>query len=154
MGILLEELPLQMQRQAADKLKQFERAKKNSVVGRIPDGLGKYKNQKIERMGLRFDSKKEARRFEALLLRLQAGEIQNLKLQQDYTLQEAYTLPTGERVRAIRYRADFCYEQKGMGSDEWRYVVEDVKSRGTRTKEYIIKRKLMQQKYGITIQEV
>ena len=45
-------------------------------------------------MGLRFDSKKEARRFEALLLRLQAGEIQNLKLQQDYTLQEAYTLPT------------------------------------------------------------
>ena len=88
------------------------------------------------------------------MLRLQAGEIQNLKLQQDYTLQEAYTLPTGERVRAIRYRADFCYEQKGMGSDEWRYVVEDVKSRGTRTKEYIIKRKLMQQKYGITIQEV
>ena len=46
MGILLEELPLQMQRQAADKLKQFERAKKNSVVGRIPDGLGKYKTRR------------------------------------------------------------------------------------------------------------
>ena len=36
----------------------------------------------------------------------------------------------------------------------WRTVVEDVKSRATRTREYIIKRKLMLEKYNIEIREV
>lgn len=100
-----------------------------------------------------------------LLARLHAGEIRNLRLQQDFTLQEAYTTPEGERVRAIRYQADFCYEERvhcsilhddGPSTSDvrWEPVVEDVKSRATRTQKYIIKRKLMQERFNITIREV
>ena len=94
----------------------------------------RYHNEKTENSGIRFDSKKEAARFDTLRLRMAAGEIRNLKLQQDFTLQEAYTLPNGERVRAIRYRADFCYEEFNQ-EKRWVPVVEDVKSRATRTRE-------------------
>lgn len=81
-------------------------------------------------------------------------------------MQEAYTDSEGKRVRAIRYKADFTYEKKrntgtiavpGYGlvaCPEWRIVVEDVKSRATRTKEYIMKRKLMKERFNIDIQEV
>lgn len=92
---------------------------------------------------------------------LQAGEIIDLRLQQDFTLQEAFTDPDGRRICAIRYRADFTYkelhhrEYAGGGScDEWEPVVEDVKSRPTRTKEYIMKKKLMKDRLGIEIREV
>jgi len=92
---------------------------------------------------------------------LQAGEIIDLRLQQDFTLQEAFTNPDGRRICAIRYRADFTYKERhhreyaGGGScDEWELVVEDVKSRPTRTKEYIMKKKLMKDKLGIEIREV
>lgn len=66
-------------------------------------------------------------------------------------------------MRAIRYRADFCYEERGEvcaggagGSCEyvWRKVVEDVKCRATRTQKYIIKRKLMKERFDIDIREV
>ena len=62
---------------------------------------------------------------------LQAGLIRELRLQQDFTLQEAYTTPDGRRIRAIRYCADFCYERKTQTG--WEKIVEDVKSRATRT---------------------
>lgn len=52
--------------------------------------------------GIRFDSKKEAGRFRELQAMLQAGLIRELRLQQDFTLQEAYTTPDGRRIRAIR----------------------------------------------------
>ena len=66
--------------------------------------------------------KKEARRYDHLTLRQQAGEIHDLRLQVDFTLQEAYTDQEGRRVRAIRYRADFTYRER-----DGRLVVEDVK---------------------------
>ena len=65
------------------------------------------------------------------------------------TLQEAYTDLEGRRVRAIRYRADFTYRER-----DGRLVVEDVKSKPTRTREYLIKRKLMKERRGIDITEV
>jgi len=88
----------------------------------------------------------------------------------DFTLQEGYTTATGERIRAIRYKADFTYKVKSAGYDRilqldmadieyWRglypgaVVIEDTKTRGTRTKEYKIKRKLMADK-GYEIREV
>ena len=153
MGIRLEDLPLRAQKQAMEQLQaQAERRKKQ------PEGsVAKYHNEKTDSLGIRFDSKKEARRYEALLLRLHAGEIRGLKLQKDFTLQEAYTTPEGERVRAIRYRADFCYDELYPDASQpagWRTVVEDVKSCATRTREYIIKRKLMLEKYNIEIREV
>lgn len=98
---------------------------------------------------LRFDSQKEAGRYDQLILRQQAGEIRDLRLQVDFTLQEAYTDQEGRRIRAIRYRADFTYRER-----DGRLVVEDVKSRPTRTREYLIKRKLMKERRGIDITEV
>nr|DAM84564.1 MAG TPA: Endonuclease [Caudoviricetes sp.] len=51
----------------------------------------KYKAQKTRRGKLTFDSKKEAERYDALMLLQKAGEIRGLKLQVRYCLQEAYT---------------------------------------------------------------
>ena len=53
--------------------------------------------------------------------------------------------PFGLLERKVTYIADFMYEENGKA------VVEDTK--GLRTKEYVIKRKLMLYKYGIRIEE-
>lgn len=108
----------------------------------------KYNNQPTERNGIKFDSRKEAKRYEELMFLRQAGEIDNLKLQPQFTLQESYMTPEGERVRAIRYVADFSYTQ---GSQ---MVVEDVKSKATATAQYKMKKKLMQERFGISVKEV
>ncbi len=115
--------------------------------------IGKYHNTPTTRITadgkeIRFDSQKEARRYEELMLLLKAGSIHELKLQPEWTLQEAYTTPEGNRVRAIRYRADFSYNT-GNG-----IVVEDVKSKATKTRVYAIKKKLMLEKFGIQISEI
>ena len=65
-------------------------------------------------------------------------------------IQEAYTDTEGRRVRAIRYRADFTYHEGAQGVQ----VVEDVKSRATRTREYAMKKKLLKDRFGIDITEV
>ena len=108
----------------------------------------KYHAEKDIREKLKFDSRKEARRYDALVLLLRRGEISDLRVQPEFTLIEAYTTPDGERVRALRYRADFSYRRNGE------LIVEDVKSAATRTRVYLNKRKMMQEKYGITIREV
>ena len=102
----------------------------------------KYKNAPEKRDGVRFDSKKEARRYDELLTMLRAGLISDLRLQPQFTLQESYCTETGERVRAVRYRAG------------GKLIVEDVKSTATRTKEYLRNKKFMRSKFGIDIQEV
>ncbi len=113
----------------------------------------KYRNQKDERITasgttLRFDSRKEARRFDELSALQRVGSISGLKLQPQFTLQEAYTTPEGVRVRAIRYQADFSYSRDGKA------VVEDVKSDATRTRVYEMKKKLLREKFGIEITEI
>ena len=108
----------------------------------------KYKNEPEKRAGVRFDSKKEARRYDELLTMLQAGLISDLRLQPQFTLQESYCTETGERVRAVRYTADFSYRAGG------KLIVEDGKSTATRTKEYLRNKKFMRSKFGIDIQEV
>lgn len=125
----------------------------------------KYRNipttRKVKGTVIRFPSQKEACRYDELILMLRAGKIRNLKLQPEYTLQEAFTTPEGERVKALRYRADFSYEKwgtepvpeisQGTFREVWLPVIEDVK--GARTKVYLMKRKLMQEK-GLEVTEV
>lgn len=108
----------------------------------------KYHNVPDTRGDIKFPSKKEARRYDELMLMLKAGEISDLRLQEDFTLQEAYTTPQGKRVRAIRYKADFTYWRDG------KKVVEDTKSVATATQQYKMKRKMMMDRFGIEIQEV
>jgi len=108
---------------------------------------------------LKFQSRKEAKRYDELVLMLRGGAIRNLKLQPQFTLQESYLTPEGQRVRAIQYIADFSYEIKvrsvgNSGEYGWQPVVEDVKSSGTWTEQYKIKRKLMLERLGIKIKEM
>lgn len=108
----------------------------------------KYNNKKITVDGQIFDSKKEANRYKELRLLEKAGAIKDLRMQVKFTLIPAQRdEATGKVIeRECSYKADFVYEEEGET------VVEDVK--GFRTKEYVIKRKLMLWRYGIRIREV
>lgn len=108
----------------------------------------KYHSKPQVENGIRFDSKREAARYQELMGLLKAGVIKDLKLQHTFVLQDGYTTPDGERIRAIEYRADFTYRDKGE------LVVEDVKSPATKTPVYEIKRKMLMERYGLKIMEV
>ena len=105
-GINFSDLPPRYQQQAMKKL--AEQVQKKQAAAEQP-ARSKYGNVKTERATLHFDSKKEAKRFDELLAMERAGEIKDLRLQVEFTLQAAYTTTTGERVRANRYLADFAY---------------------------------------------
>ena len=166
MAIDVKDLPPKYQAQAFQKYmaQQARRGPPSSHAADGPQKGSKYHNSHTERVTpsgavLHFDSQKEARRYDHLAALEKAGKIRDLRLQVDFTLQEAYTDTEGRRVRAIRYRADFTYYRPaaywtGKGVALWDLVVEDVKSRATRTKEYLLKRKLLKDKLGIDITEV
>lgn len=112
--------------------------------------MNKYNARKWELDGKTFDSHKEARRYQELRYLLRTGVISCLERQTPFELIPAQRDETGKLLeRAVTYKADFTYR------DEYgNYIVEDVKSEATRTREYIIKRKLMLKVYGIRIKEV
>lgn len=127
----------------------------------------KYRAKKTEVDGITFDSMKEAKRYQELKILEAAGQIKDLRLQVPYELIPAMREPDtigkrGGRIkgklieRAVIYKADFVYLEKldipFSDQEKWEEVVEDVK--GMRTKEYILKRKLMLYRYGIRIREV
>jgi len=119
----------------------------------------KYGNRQTTVNGIKFDSQKEASRYVFLRAALHDGRIRNLKLQPQFTLQESYVTPDGERVQAIRYVADFSYqrptEPDAQGRVYWLDVVEDVKGgNATKTVQYKIKKKLFREKYGFDVTEV
>ena len=110
MAINLSDLPPKYQQQAMEKYRkqQTRRGPMPSAADvQDPGKPMKYRNNPTERVTssgavIRFDSQKEARRYDHLILRQQAGEIRDLRLQVDFTLQEAYTDQEGRRIRAIR----------------------------------------------------
>ena len=164
----LADMPEGMRKIAAGKL--LEGAEKPLPVAGTLGKTSKYHNVKTEAKGIVFDSQKEARRYEYLCMAQKLGVIRDLRLQVDFTLQEAYTTAEGLRIHAIRYKADFTYRTASAGYDRmelldredleyWRglcpgaLVVEDVKSRATRTGKYMMKKKMMADK-GYIIREV
>lgn len=112
--------------------------------------MNKYRNRKTVVDGICFDSKKEAQRYKILKALERAGEIRDLRLQVPFELQPAFTYQ-GKRVRSIRYIADFTYYAPGENGHRV-FVVEDTK--GVRTKEYELKRKMFLFKNGFEITEV
>lgn len=158
MSIDINDLPLWAQKQVASKLANQMRGKTeqpSAATKKVQSTKTerKYHNTPTERVApdgtiIKFDGIKEAKRFDELWLLYQAGKIVELKLQPQFTLQESYITPEGVRVRAIRYVADFSYNT-GAGM-----VVEDVKSKATKTRTYKLKRKLMIERFGINITEV
>jgi hypothetical protein len=101
----------------------------------------KYGNKKTELDGLKFDSKKEAGRYQELKILAAAGEITELEMQVRFDLKV-------NKQPVCTYIADFTY-RPAKGGD---LIVEDVK--GVRTRDYIIKRKLMKAVYGIEVKEI
>ena len=89
---------------------------------------------------------KEARRYRELSLLQRAGEITDLELQRQYILIPAQRVDGKVIEQAVKYKADFVYSENG------KTVVEDTK--GVKTKDYIIKRKLMLYVHGIRIREI
>lgn len=117
----------------------------------------KYNSRKVIVDGVEFDSKKESRRFHELVLLERAGRIQGLQRQVKFVLIPAQYEPDtiGKRggvkrgrllERECSYVADFVYTEDG------KRIVEDTK--GFKTKDYIIKRKLMLKEHGIRIKEI
>lgn len=103
--------------------------------------------------GIRFASKREARRYLELKLLQKAGQISDLKLQPRFPLMAAST--TGTVAGALRelpvighYVADFAYVDERTGQR----IIEDVK--GVKTAMYRWKKKHTEAQYGITITEV
>ena len=119
----------------------------------------KYGNHKVTVDGITFDSKREASRWLELKLCEKVGNIKNLERQKKFVLVPAQyepdtVGPRGGKIkgklleREVAYYADFAY----YDTDTESYVVEDTK--GLRTPEYIIKRKLLLWLKGIRIIEV
>ena len=127
----------------------------------------KYGNRKTSVDGKEFDSKKEARRYQELRLLQWSGQIQNLQTQVKYVLIptqreagfEVYKSGANKGRRKpgkvieheCSYVADFVYIQDGET------VVEDVKGyrdpASAGYAKFVIKRKLMLERYGIRVKE-
>lgn len=116
----------------------------------------KYGSRKVIKDGQTFDSLKEYRRFCELSLLEKAGKVTDLKRQVKFVLIPAQYEPDiiGKRggvrrgkllERECSYVADFVYRQDG------KRIVEDTK--GFKTADYKIKRKLMLLVHGIKILE-
>ncbi|SFR15326.1 DUF1064 domain-containing protein [Desulfoscipio geothermicus] len=109
-------------------------------LGLLPPRESKYRSRKATVDGITFDSRKEARKYEELKLLKRAGEIVDFELQPEFELQPGFRDRDGNWVRPIKYRADFLVRYHNG-----RVVVIDTK--GYRTKEYAIKRKMLLYRY-------
>lgn len=125
--------------------------------------MNKYGNKKITYQGEEFDSKRECYRYIDLKFLESCGAISNLRRQVKYELiptqrekstkvykkgrKKGQPIPGKVVEKAVNYVADFVYIDNYDGKE----VVEDAK--GMRTKDYIIKRKLMLYIHGIKVQE-
>lgn len=97
--------------------------------------------------GKKFDSLAESRRFAELSRLQRLGVITDLRRQVPFELIPTQYDEEGKLLeRAVTYRADFTYERDGA------LVVEDVK--GVRTKDFVIKRKLMLYIHKIKLVEI
>ena len=106
--------------------------------------MSKYGNKQcVASDGKVFPSQRERNRYEELRLMVRAGLIIDLETQVKYEL-----IPKQPSERAVTYTADFRYKQRETG-----YVhVEDTK--GAKTQQYVIRRKLMLYIHHIRIEEI
>lgn len=107
-------------------------------------GQTKYHAVKGTIDGFTFDSQAEGRRYLVLRDRLQRGEIRDLEPHPP-----AYRLEVNG-VLISRYTPDFRYVVVATGET----VVEDVKSSPTKTRDYVMRRKLMLALHGIRVVEI
>jgi hypothetical protein len=101
----------------------------------------KYNNVKTTVDGITFDSKAEAKYYQNLKLLEMAGEVEGVELQTPFAL-------TVSGFLICTYRSDFTFTTR---KDKKFHVVD---CKGVRTKDFILKKKLMRAIYGIEIEEV
>ena len=102
--------------------------------------------------GIRFDSKREARRYQELRVLERLGVVRDLERQPRYALEvlELHHGAAGAIVNCGHYTADFRY----LDVESGRVMVEDVKSQATRTTAYRLRKRLVEAIHGVTITEV
>lgn len=111
--------------------------------------MNKYNAKKISLNGQTFDSQHEFDRWCELSLLQRGKAISNLQRQVKFEIIPAQKDENGKVIeRAVSYIADFVYTDMKTGKT----VVEDAK--GVRTKEYVLKRKMLLYFRGIRIREV
>lgn len=110
--------------------------------------MSKYGAKKTVVDGITFPSRKEANRYSELKILWRGKAIHSLKRQVKYELVPAVRQNGKVVQRAINYYADFVYTDSRTGEE----IVEDVK--GYKTQVYLMKKKMMLEKYGIRIREV
>lgn len=116
---------------------------KPKVISQAEPKKNKFGAVKINADGMTFDSKLEHRRWCTLKMLAKLGKITDLKRQVEFVL-----IDKTKYGRKISYMADFTYIQDG------KLIVEDTKSKATKTPLYRLKKRLMAEKYEIVIKEV
>lgn len=104
----------------------------------------KYHAKKTTVDCIEFDSAKEAKRYAKLRDMEEAGEIEGLRLQVPFEILPSFECD-GVKYRGMKYIADFVYYRDG------KQVVEDTK--GYKTQDYLLKKKLMAYMNHINIEE-
>lgn len=97
----------------------------------------KYSNITTVVDGIKFDSKKEARRYRELKFLKRQGLITCLSLQPKFLLQDKFKFQN-KTYRKIEYIADFSYY---FTDDPHTLIIEDVK--GIKTEVFKLKHKLL-----------
>lgn len=112
----------------------------------------KYRSRKVIVDGIVFDSKKEAKRWKDLCFLKKTGAISDLSRQVKFVLIPSQRENGKVIERECAYYADFVYVDNVTGKT----VVEDVKGyrEGQAYALFVLKRKLMLERYGIIIQEI
>lgn len=130
----LEELPLAMRKQLSAEVGAKD---------------AKYRNERVEEGGIKFDSKLEARRYRELLTEQAAGLIRELEVHVPFALH--VTAPNGARIRVGSIEVDFKY----VTVCDAKLHLEDTKSAPTRRLEvYRLKRKMLEAEYGLELVEI
>lgn len=107
--------------------------------------MNKYKAKLTEIDGIKFGSQKEAKRYLYLKQLEKNGEIKQLNCKTRYKI-----IDKNDKFRAAYYEDDFSYFKDG------KFIIEDVKGYkgGKSYTVFMLKKKIMYDKYGIEVQEV
>lgn len=105
--------------------------------------MSKYHSKKVIIDGIKFDSKKEGKRYEELKILEKSGLIKDIELQPKFLLIDTIRY-NGKTYPKTYYIADFRYYDNHLN----KYIVEDVKSEITaKDKTYRLKIKMLLSKY-------
>jgi hypothetical protein len=112
----------------------------------------KFQARSIRVDGILFDSTREANRYQELKLLVAAHEITDLEIHPGFPLQvmELHAPGPPWTIHTVgMFHADFRYRTR-----DGAIVIEDVKSKPTRTEAYQLRKKIVEAVHGVTITEI